>query len=198
MARVRSPGKCAIGLLGGAFNPAHAGHVHISLEALRHLKLDKVWWLVAADHPTKAKQVIAPFNERVAQAQKLVAPCPAIEVSTLERELGTRYTYDTLVALQERFPDIRFIWLIGADNLADFSRWHRWEEIFQMVPIAVFNRKPYMRAALESKAAVKYARYRIGGSAVKDFAWRKPPVWCFLRIKPNPLSSTAVRIGKRK
>ncbi len=193
MAGIQNPVNRAIGLLGGAFNPAHEGHIYLSQEAIRRLGLEAVWWLVAADHPVKPQKDLAPFAERVAQAETLAKTHAGIDVSTLEQALGTRYTYDTLAALRKRFPDTRFVWLMGADNLADFSGWHRWREIFETIPIATFARKPYTEAALYSEAATTYKRFRITGRDVSRLAFREPPAWCFIRIKPHPLSSTEIR-----
>ena len=132
-----APGR--VGLLGGSFNPAHGGHLHVSREALKRLDLDEVWWLVAPQNPLKAVRGMAPFDKRLAGAKRL-ARDPRIRVLDLERRLGTRYTVDTVAALRRLFPKIRFVWLMGADNLAQIRHWQRWTRIFAALPIAVFAR----------------------------------------------------------
>ena len=135
----RRAGGRRVGLLGGSFNPAHEGHLHISRLALDHLGLDELWWLVSPRNPMKPARGMASFDERLAGA-RTVAADPRIAVSGIERRLGTRYTADTLRALGARFPRIAFVWVMGADNLAQISRWKDWTAIFEAVPIAVFDR----------------------------------------------------------
>src|SRR5690606_10326285 len=149
-----------VGLLGGSFNPAHAGHRHISLEALRRLKLDEIWWLVTPQNPLKPVCGTAPLDRRVAAARR-VADHPRIRVTDIERRLGTRYTADTLAALTARFPRTRFVWLMGADNLAQIHRWRHWTRIFHTVPIAVLDRPTYSLKASGGVAARRFARYRV-------------------------------------
>ncbi|MBT4905881.1 MAG: nicotinate-nicotinamide nucleotide adenylyltransferase, partial [Rhodospirillaceae bacterium] len=126
-----------IGLLGGSFNPAHDGHRHISQLALARLGLDEVWWLVSPQNPLKSEAGMAPFESRLESADRIACD-RRIRVSALEAELGTRYTADTLKALQNRYPAARFVWLMGADNLVQISRWRAWTQIFKTIPIAVF------------------------------------------------------------
>src|SRR4051794_10672888 len=132
-----------IGLLGGSFNPAHRGHRRISLEAMRVLGLDEIWWLVSPGNPLKeGAQDMAPFEARLASARDM-AKRSRIRVSDFEAEAGTRYTVDTLRELPRRFPEHRFMWLMGADSLRNFHRWKDWREIARMVPIAVIRRPGY-------------------------------------------------------
>ena len=145
-----------VGILGGSFNPAHDGHRHISLLALKHLGLDEVWWMVSTQNPLKPTDGMAPFAERMAGAEAL-ARHPDIRVTDVEQRLGTRYTCETLRALKSCFPRMHFVWLMGADNLAQISEWQRWNEIFNLVPIAVFDRAPYSFNALAGKAAIPMA-----------------------------------------
>lgn len=182
----------AVGLLGGSFNPAHEGHRYISLLALKRLRLSAVWWLVAPHNPLKNRSEIAPFDERVAHARK-IARHPRIRVSTLEDEIRTTFTVDTLAVLIRRFPAIRFVWLIGADNLIQISRWEQWERIFSMVPIAVLARPAYARKAHASVAARRFATARIAESCAGGLAKREPPAWVFLHIRPHPGSATTIR-----
>lgn len=182
----------AIGLLGGSFNPAHAGHRHISLEALKRLQLDAIWWMVAPQNPLKDAADIAPFEARLAHARE-VADHPRIHVTAIEREIGTTYTIDTLSVLVERFRDVRFVWLMGADNLVQISTWERWTRIFALVPIAVLVRPSYALRAQASIAARRFARARVAEARAAGLAWRKPPAWVFLHIRPHPASATSIR-----
>jgi nicotinate-nucleotide adenylyltransferase len=183
--------KRRIGLLGGSFNPAHDGHRHLSLEALKRLGLDEIWWLVAPQNPLKPVAGMAPLDDRLRQAQA-VARHPYIRVIDVETPLGTRYTADTLAALGARFPHARFVWLMGADNLVQIPRWKEWQRIFRQLPIAVFARPTYCRRALAGKAAQRFARARIDGKE-RLLADRSPPAWCFVPMKLDPHSATAIR-----
>jgi nicotinate-nucleotide adenylyltransferase len=182
-----------IGLLGGSFNPAHEGHLHLSLEALKRLDLDEVWWLVSPQNPLKPAQGMASLARRMERARE-IARHPRIRVTDLERKLGTRFTIDTLRRLNRRFPGVRFVWLMGADNLSQIPSWKGWREIFQLVPIAVFDRPPYARRALAGKAAQRFRRARV---SPRDLATAELPAWAFVRMKPHPASATAIRAGRR-
>ncbi len=190
------PGR-RIGLLGGSFNPAHDGHLHISREALKRLRLDEVWWLVSPQNPLKAKAGMAELAERVAAARD-VADDKRIKVTDIETRLGTRYTIDTLRALQHRFPGVHFVWLMGADNLAQISRWRDWQEIFASLPIAVFDRPAYSLRALSSQAAIRFASRRVPAEHTATLATQQAPAWSFIRSRLNPASATAIRAGKRR
>lgn len=179
-----------VGLLGGSFNPAHQGHLHLSLWALAALRLDRVVWLVSPQNPLKTAAGMAPFQRRLAAARAL-ARHPRIEVSDLERRLGTRYSVDTIAALRRRRPRHRYVWLIGADILAELPRWHRWRRIFELVPVAIFDRPTYARIALASSAARRFGRYRVRHPAA--LATREPPAWCFVRGPTHPASATELR-----
>jgi len=186
-------GRKRIGLLGGSFNPAHAGHRHISLQALHCLGLDEVWWLVAPQNPLKPTDGMAPLVERIAVAERVTGH-PAIRVTGMETRLGTRYTADTLAVLTRRFPAARFVWLMGADNLQQISRWDRWETIFQRVAVAVFDRSPYSYQSLAGKAAQRFARYRLSARRSVLLTRVPPPAWAFLHLKRHPASATAIRL----
>jgi nicotinate-nucleotide adenylyltransferase len=183
--------KPRIGLLGGSFNPAHEGHRHISLEALKRLGLDEVWWLVAPQNPLKPVAGMAALSERMAQA-KAVAHHPRIRVLDLESRLGTRYTADTLAALQARFPRTHFVWLMGADNLAQIRHWKDWQAIFARVPIAVFDRPTYCRRALAELAAQRFSAARLTRPA-RSLVAAEPPAWAFLPVKLDPHSASEIR-----
>ncbi len=181
-----------VGLLGGSFNPAHEGHRHISLEALKRLRLDEVWWLVSPQNPLKPAAEMASFARRFAGA-RAVAKSPRIKVLDLEARLGTRYTIDTVTAIRRLFPRTRFVWLMGADNLKQIRHWRRWREIFRRVPIAVLDRPTYSPAALNDLAAQSFTCFRVSPGAARRLADMKPPAWTFLTIKLDPHSASAIR-----
>lgn len=182
-----------VGLLGGSFNPAHEGHRYISLEALKRLGLDVVWWLVSPQNPLKPRAGMAPFEARFASA-RAVARHPRIRVLDLERRFGTVYTVDLLRRLGG-WRNHRFVLLLGADNLAQLPRWRRWEEIVARVPVAVVARDPYCRAALAGAAARRLAAARVEAARAKELPDLPPPAWTFLVVRPHPASSTAIRSG---
>ena len=181
-----------IGILGGSFNPAHRGHLDISLKALRQLGLDQVWWLVSPQNPLKPADGMAPFAERLAAARRL-ARNPRIRVTDLEQRLGSRYTAESLKLLRRRFPETRFVWLMGADNLAQIAQWRDWQQIFHLVPIAVFARPSYCFKALAAKAARRFARYKLKEGAGRRLATSEPPAWMFVHGRLNPISATEIR-----
>jgi nicotinate-nucleotide adenylyltransferase len=177
-------------LLGGSFNPAHQGHMHVSRVGLDALGLDYVWWLVSPQNPLKPVAGMAPLDKRLTQARAL-ARHPRIRVSAIERELGTQFTIDTVAALKRRFPEVRFVWLMGSDNLAGFQMWRRWQDIAAMVPIAVVVRPGSTLAPLYAKAAQRLARAR-----KRDwhcFADLVPPALAVIDAPRSELSSTAIR-----
>jgi nicotinate-nucleotide adenylyltransferase len=180
-----------VGLLGGSFNPAHRGHRYISLEALARLGLDEVWWLVSPQNPLKPAAGLLPYAERIALAER-AARHPRIRVSRLEERFGTHFTVDTLERLV-RLSGFRFVWLMGADNLVQFPAWKRWRRIFELVPVAVFERAPYSYPALAGKAAQAFASARIAEAEVRRLVWLDPPCWAFVRLRPDPTSATAIR-----
>ena len=181
------------GLLGGSFNPAHGGHRRISLFALRALRLDEVWWLVSPGNPLKPRKGMAPLAARVASARAQARRAP-IRVTAIERELGTRYTIDTLRALLRRFPRRRFVWLMGSDNLAQFHRWRDWRGIARSLPIAVIARPGYDGAALAGPPMARLGRYRRRPEMLRNPAGWSVPALIFLRFDPDVRSSTAMRL----
>lgn len=183
--------RIRVGLLGGSFNPAHEGHRHIAMTALKRLGLDEVWLLVSPQNPLKTRVGMAPLAERFASAQGIAALHPRLRATAMESALGTRYTADTLQALKARFPNVRFVWLMGADNLVQISRWENWTRIFDSVPVAVLARSPYSLRALAAKAARRMAPFRVGRSV--GLADRIPPAWIFLHTRLHPASATAIR-----
>ncbi len=181
-----------IGLLGGSFNPAHAGHRQISVAALERLGLEAVWWLVTPGNPLKDAGQYAPYEERLSKA-RAVADHPDIVVSNFERRHNLQYTVDTLERLQITNPDIDFIWLMGADSLAGFHRWKDWRKIAERAPMAVFNRPGYTDTALSGEAALALDAFRIDEENIEQLTRNDPPVWVYLSDTDNPLSSTAIR-----
>ncbi len=181
-----------IGLLGGSFNPAHAGHLHISRLALKQLGLDEVWWLVSPQNPLKPAAGMAPLERRL-EGARAVAADRRIRVSSIEQPLATRYTVDTLRLLKQKYKNARFVWLIGADNLLQLPKWKDWSGIFHMVPIAVFARDTYDSRALTGQAALRFARYRLDRRAAGRLAATRPPAWVFLANRRHPASATRIR-----
>ena len=181
-----------IGLLGGSFNPAHAGHLAISLEAIKQLRLDQVWWLVASQNPLKRESEMADFGERMASAEALVAGHPGLAVTDLEQRLGTSYSIDTVRWLKRRCR-ARFVWLMGADNLAQLPYWRGWRQLVELVPIAVVDREPYSYRALAGRMAQRYAARRRAEGDAPRLAEAPPPAWVYLRLRRQKASSTAIR-----
>jgi len=182
-----------IGLLGGSFNPAHGGHLHISRQALTRLDLDEVWWLVSPQNPLKPVAGMAPFAERLKRAQEAAKAERRIRVTGIEAQLGTTYTADTVKTLCRRFPRVHFVWLMGGDNLRQFPYWQRWQAIFHTVPIAVFDRPGAARQALASAAAHRFARARVPAAAARRLAEMPPPAWAYFPTRLDVRSATAIR-----
>jgi nicotinate-nucleotide adenylyltransferase len=192
---LKPPGPVAdglkIGLLGGSFNPAHEGHLHVSEMALKQLGLDYVWWLVAPQNPLKPVCGMAPLQQRLAYAAERFEHHPRIVVVDLERSIGTRYTIDTLRALKRHFPRVHFVWLMGSDNLESFRRWRRWPDIVRSVPIAVVTRPGFCLAPLHSKAMQRFAAARV--TDLRSLATAAPPAIAVLDGQRSPQSATAIR-----
>ena len=180
------------GLLGGSFNPAHGGHRRISLFAIRALGLAELWWLVSPGNPLKDPSAMAPLAARVASARAQAGRAP-IRVTAIERQLGTRFTCDTVRALLARFPRRRFIWLMGSDNLAQLHRWKQWRALAAAIPIAVVARPGYDGRALASPAMAWLGRHRRRSAALNDPAKWSAPALILLRFDPDPRSATAIR-----
>lgn len=182
-----------VGLLGGSFNPAHDGHVHISRNALDRLGLDELWWLVSPQNPLKSTDGMGALSARLKTAKSVAKAEPRIRVTDAEHRLKTRYTVDTLAALQVENPNIRFVWIIGADNLRQIPKWKGWRKIFRMVPIAVFPRAPYSLRALNGRAAKRFSRAKIPSRQAHGLALKTPPAWVFLKAPLNAQSATRIR-----
>jgi nicotinate-nucleotide adenylyltransferase len=180
-----------IGLFGGSFDPPHAGHVHITREALKRFGLDRVWWLVSPGNPLKTRGP-APLAARMAAA-RIVMQHPRVDVTDIEAQLGTRATADTLAKLRAIYPGVRFVWLMGADNLAQFHRWKDWHTIVGHVPLGVLARPGQRISARMSPVARIYAKSRISGLASHTLAHAAPPAWCFVNVPMVDISSSAIR-----
>ena len=178
-----------IGLLGGSFDPAHQGHVHITREALKRMGLDRVWWLVSPGNPLKVRGP-APLADRMARARAVMRD-PRVVVSDIEARIGTRHTADTVARLQALYPGVRFVWLMGADNLVQFHRWERWQEILWRVPVGVLARPGWGVRGRTSVAARVFSGERVGrGEALR---LRDAPVWCFVNLPMDASSSSEIR-----
>ncbi len=184
--------RIRIGLLGGSFNPAHEGHRHIARLAMQRLRLDQVWLLVSPGNPLKPVSGMASLAERLASAN-IIADGRRIIATDIERHLHTRYTLDTLRALKRRFPRVKFVWLMGADNLAQLPRWRDWMGIARIVPFAVLPRPTYSAAARAGQAARRLAPARRTTRQSTMLAECVAPAWVFLDGRENQLSATALR-----
>ena len=185
------PGE-RIGLMGGTFNPPHEGHLLCATTALRRLRLDRLWWMVSPGNPLKSQANLADFAKRIAMSRAL-ATNPAIEVTGFEAHLASPFTWATIAFLRQRYPRTRFVWVMGADNLATFHNWQHWRRISAMVPIAVVDRPGWRLCALSSPAAHFLARRRLPESMAPRLAISAPPAWVLLSAKLSQASSTAMR-----
>jgi nicotinate-nucleotide adenylyltransferase len=185
-----------VGLLGGSFNPPHDAHVEISLAALKRLGLDQVWWLVTPGNPLKDASKLPSLADRIQGAKDLVAKHPRIEVTGFACEKSSPYTIDLVTELKRRFPAVKFVWLMGADNLADFHRWRAWERIFKLMPIAVLDRPSFRLKARASKAAHRFSEFHVDESDASGLAQLEPPAWTILSHRLSALSSTTLRAKK--
>lgn len=184
------PGQ-TIGLLGGSFDPAHEGHVHITREAMKRFGLSHVWWLVSPGNPLKSRGP-APLQQRMARAHEVMRD-PRVTVTDIEARLGTRYTAQTLERMMTLYPGVRFVWLMGADNLAQLHHWQDWQWIMGNVPIGVLARPGDRISARMSRAARLYAQYRVAGKASQRLARVAAPAWCFVNVAMSGQSSSAIR-----
>ncbi|MCG6120552.1 MAG: nicotinate-nucleotide adenylyltransferase [Blastomonas sp.] len=181
------------GLLGGSFNPAHRGHRAISLFAMEALGLDEIWWMVSPGNPLKAgASDMASLKARLASARKL-ARRSRIRATAIESQLGTRYTVDTLAKVRKRYPKRTFVWIMGADNLANFHQWHRWRDIARQMPIAVIARPGYDGPAISAPAMAWFGHRVRPRDQASDWTRWSMPALVLLRFRPDPRSATAMR-----
>ena len=180
----------SVGLLGGSFDPAHEGHVHITREAIARIGLDQVWWLVSPGNPLK-ERTPAPLLQRMVEARRILAGDTRVTVTDIEARLGTRLTIDTIARLQALCPDVCFVWLMGADNLRDFHHWADWQGIMSRIPVAVLARPGSEDAADHAEAARVFRQARTFRAA--DLLHEPPPIWAFLDMPGHTASSTEIR-----
>lgn len=184
----------AIGLFGGSFNPPHGGHLLVSEIALRALDLDQLWWMVTPGNPLKNKAGLAPLRERI-MASEAMAKDPRIKVTAFEQAFRETHTARILARLKLLRPGVRFVWIMGADNLKSFHHWQNWRNIAQTFPIAVVDRPGSTLSYLSSKMAQRFAHARVEESDAARLAHKQPPAWTFLHGPRSSLSSTAIRQG---
>ncbi len=184
------PGQ-VVGLLGGSFDPAHEGHAHITREALKRFGLDQVWWLVSPGNPLKERGP-AGMDKRIAHARQVMQH-PRVIITDIEARIGTRYTAQTIARLQRLYPRVRFVWLMGADNLVQFSQWQDWEWIMCHVPVGVLARPGQRISARGSKTARVFSDFRLRKSQSQLLGHSSPPSWCFLNVPMVDHSSTEIR-----
>lgn len=183
----------SVGLLGGSFDPAHSGHVAITLAAMKRFGLDRVWWLVSPQNPLKTRGPAA-LERRLDRARQVMQH-PRVTVTGIEADLGTRYTAETIAALKARSPGVRFVWLMGADNLAQFHRWQDWRWIMGTVPVGVLARPGDRISARMSPAARIYRDAQLPGRASRLLGQAEAPTWCFVNLPMVDQSSSAIRAG---
>ncbi len=181
-----------IGLFGGSFNPAHYGHYRVALYALKHLRLDWVWWLVSPQNPLKDAHETAAYAKRFAATRRL-ARHPRFIITDFESQLHSRNTAETLAALKGAMSQAHFVWIMGADSFADIHRWHNWTDIVEALPLAILARPGYSIRALNGRAALRYAQNRVSPKHAGNLALYRPPAWVFLPMPLRAESSTAIR-----
>ncbi len=193
LSNITAPSGKRVGILGGSFNPAHDGHLHISQLALECLALDTVWWLVSPQNPLKPVSGMMAFEDRILAAEQVAQPEPRIVVSDAEAKLSTRFTADTLPQLVALFPDVQFVWIMGADNLIQIDQWEDWQSIFSTLPIAAFARPPYSDSMLACKAVERFAESQVEQARGVELADMPPPAWIYFDTPLHPESATRIR-----
>jgi nicotinate-nucleotide adenylyltransferase len=187
----------SVGLFGGSFNPPHAGHLLLAEIALRRLDLDQVWWIVTPGNPLKDARELAALRDRL-EACEAITENPRIRVTAFEAAHNVRYTADTLDIVKTRNPGVRFVWLMGADNLKNFHRWQRWQQIAMTFPIAVIDRPGSTLSFLSSKLTKTFDYARIDEDDAQGLAGKRAPAWTFIHGPRSSLSSTAIRNGGKQ
>ena len=185
-----------IGLLGGSFDPPHKGHLFISLEARKILKLDEVWWIVTPQNPLKISKP-ATYKERVFNCRNITRNYP-INIKEIEKKIGSNYSYKTISYILRHYKNIKFFWLMGADNLISFHKWQKWQKIFNNMSIVIFKRHGYNNKALKSITSKKFNQSRILKSLIKLEDFNKLPSWTIIENKEIKISSTEIRNQRDK
>jgi nicotinate-nucleotide adenylyltransferase len=181
----------SIGLLGGSFDPPHKGHLHISLEAKKILKLDEIWWLVTPQNPLKISKP-ATYKERIKNCYSITRGHP-IKITEIEKKINSKYSYESINFIQNHYKNIKFFWLMGADNLINFHKWEKWHAIFKEISIVVFKRHGYNNKALNSLALKKFLQYQINVNPVDKIDFKKLPSWAWVNNIEINISSTEIR-----
>lgn len=186
--------RLKIGLIGGSFNPAHAGHLHVAIEAHRQLGLDQIWLLVSPQNPLKTSADMAPLDQRLAGARVIAAPYPFLRVLAVEENLPNNYTYNTMNFMKKTMPLACLVWIMGADNLGQLAKWHRHQELINLLPIAVIDRPSYSLQAIAAGKRLFRRRYK-PANLKTALAGRtgKLPAWCFIAGRKHTASATAIR-----
>ncbi len=187
-----NPNGRKIGVFGGSFNPAHQGHIQLTLHALKALDLDEVWWLISPQNPLKSSSKTQKLSQRLAQAKQQLNH-PKVKFSILESKLANNQTSKTVNFLRKRAPNAHFVWLMGADNLNNISKWHNWHHIFQSMPVAIFDRNQNSMATLNAQAAIYYKSSRIPANQSQLLPQLQSPAWCYIHMKSVNISSTQIR-----
>lgn len=185
-----------IALFGGTFNPPHKGHRHVALTGLARLAVDQVWWMVTPGNPLKSHDGLSSLAHRVEET-RAYADHPRMVVTAFEANYSFRYTADTISFVRRRFPTVKFVWLMGADNLATLHRWQNWRDIMRLVPVAVVDRPGASMSVMSAPAARAFAGARIPESQAAALPGTSPPAWTFLHVPLDPTSSTAMRAARR-
>jgi len=185
-----------IGLLGGSFDPPHKGHLFISLEAKRIIKLDEVWWLITPQNPLKIDKP-ATYLERVYNCKKITRNFP-IKIKEIEKKIKSDYSYKTINYIKNHYKNIKFFWLMGADNLVYFHKWEKWEKIFNNMSIVIFRRHGYNNKALKSIASYQFKNNKVETSRINLLEFNKVPSWSFIDNKEIKISSTEIRNQRKK
>ena len=181
----------SIGLLGGSFDPPHKGHLYISLEAKKILKLDEIWWLVTPQNPLKISKP-ATYEERIKNCSSIAKGHP-IKITEIEKKINSKYSYESINFIQNHYKNIKFFWLMGADNLINFHKWEKWNNIFKDISIVVFKRHGYNNKALNSLALKKFFQYQINVNPADKINFKKLPSWTWVNSIEIKISSTEIR-----
>ena len=181
----------SIGLLGGSFDPPHKGHLYISLEAKKLLQLDEIWWLITPQNPLKIS-LPATYKERINNCREITSGHP-IKITEIEKKIASTFSYQSIKYIQNHYKNIKFFWLMGADNLINFHNWQHWKTIFNDISIVVFKRHGYNNKALNSKAAKTFSQYKITNNPIAQIYFSQFPAWPWINNREIKISSTEIR-----